>query len=97
MKGFHPRFKAIIDREYDRVCRLAFAGGIDAHGTSAIRWSLTGWHDGWDRYGVPTGADIHVMGISHAESGPWGLRRETTLIDDIAIWKQILLQTGEHG
>jgi hypothetical protein len=25
-----------------------------------------------------------------------GLRRETTLIDDIAIWKQILLQTGEQ-
>ena len=27
---------------------------------------------------------------------PAGIRRETTLIDDIAIWKQILLQTGEH-
>jgi hypothetical protein len=36
------------------------------------------------------------MGVSHAEFGPRGLRRETTLIDDIAIWKQILLQTGEH-
>lgn len=63
---------------------------------SAIRWSLTGRHDGWGRYGAPTGADVHVMGVSHAEFGPWGLRRETTLIDDIAIWKQILLQTGEH-
>jgi predicted ester cyclase len=63
---------------------------------SAIRWSLTGRHDGWGRYGAPTGADVHVMGVSHAEFGPRGLRRETTLIDDIAIWKQILLQTGEH-
>jgi len=63
---------------------------------SAIRWSLTGRHDGFGRYGAPTGADVHVMGVSHAEFGPWGLRRETTLIDDIAIWKQILLQTGEH-
>jgi len=63
---------------------------------SAIRWSLTGRHDGWGRYGAPSGADVHVMGVSHAEFGPWGLRRETTLIDDIAIWKQILLQTGEH-
>ncbi len=63
---------------------------------SAIRWSLTGRHDGFGRYGAPTGADVHVMGVSHAEFGPWGLHRETTLIDDIAIWKQILLQTGEH-
>ena len=63
---------------------------------SAIRWSLTGKHDGWGRYGAPTGAEVHVMGVSHAEFGPRGLRRETTLIDDIAIWKQILLQTGEH-
>jgi predicted ester cyclase len=63
---------------------------------SAIRWSLTGRHDGWGRYAAPTGAEVHVMGVSHAEFGPRGLRRETTLIDDIAIWKQILLQTGAH-
>ena len=63
---------------------------------SAIRWSLTGKHEGYGRYGMPTGAEVHVMGVSHAEFGPWGLRRETTLIDDIAIWKQILLQTSEQ-
>lgn len=63
---------------------------------SAIRWSLTGKHDGYGRYGAPTGANLHVMGVSHAEFGPRGLRRETTLIDDIAIWKQILLHTGKH-
>jgi len=61
---------------------------------SAIRWSLTGSHDGWGRYGAPTGADIHVMGVSHVEFGLRGLRRETTIFDDIAVWKQILLQTG---
>lgn len=60
---------------------------------SAIRWSLTGVHDGWGRFGRPTGAEVHVMGVSHVEFGPWGLRREITLFDEIAIWKQILLQT----
>jgi hypothetical protein len=60
---------------------------------SAIRWSLTGCHEGWGRFGHPTGAQVHVMGVSHVEFGPWGLRRETTLFDEIAIWKQILLQT----
>lgn len=63
---------------------------------TAIRWSLTGTHDGYGRFGTPTGAAIHVMGITHAEWGPWGLRRDWTLIDDAAIWKQILLATGSH-
>ena len=61
---------------------------------SALRWSLDGTHDGWGAFGRPTGARVHVMGMSHAEFGPWGLRRETALYDEIAIWKQILLHTG---
>lgn len=67
---------------------------------SAIRWSLHGKHDGWGCLGTPTGADLYVLGISHAE---WGeliggdikLRREWTLYDETAIWKQILLHTGD--
>jgi hypothetical protein len=33
------------------------------------------------------------MGISHAEFGPRGIRREYALFDEVAVWKQILLQT----
>ncbi|MBL8582920.1 MAG: ester cyclase [Rhizobiaceae bacterium] len=61
---------------------------------AAVRWSLTGRHDGYGAFGAPTAAPVHVMGITHAEWGPWGLRREFTLFDEIAIWKQILLATG---
>jgi predicted ester cyclase len=61
---------------------------------AAIRWSLHGKHDGWGVFGAPTGAEVYVLGISHAEFGPWGLRRECTLYDETAIWKQILLQVG---
>jgi hypothetical protein len=61
---------------------------------AALRWSLTGRHDGWGAFGTPTGADVHVMGMSHAEFGPWGLRREYVLYDETAIWKQIVLATG---
>lgn len=61
---------------------------------AALRWSLDGQHDGWGAFGRPTGARVHVMGLSHAEFGPWGLRREFTLYDEIAIWKQIHLHTG---
>lgn len=59
---------------------------------AAVRWSLTGRHEGFGAFGRPTGAEVHVMGFAHAEFGPWGLRREWALYDDIAIWKQILLQ-----
>lgn len=61
---------------------------------AAVRWSLTGTHSGWGAYGAPTQAPVHVMGITHAEFGPRGLRREFTLFDQTAIWKQILLHTG---
>ncbi len=71
--------------------------GMDADMLSpraAIRWSLDGTHDGWGSFGRPTGARVHVFGMCHAEFGPWGLRREFALYDEIAIWKQILLQSG---
>lgn len=66
---------------------------------SALRWSLHGRHSGWGAFGAPTGAEVYLLGISHAE---WGaltggqirLRREWTLFDETAIWKQILLHTG---
>ena len=67
---------------------------------AALRWSLWGKHAGWGRFGAPTRAMVYVMGITHAEFGPFGsggapaIRAEYTLIDETAIWKQILLQTG---
>lgn len=66
---------------------------------AALRWSLHGPHDGWGAFGAPTGAEVHVMGISHAEFGAVTgtqakLRREFVLIDETQIWKQILMQTG---
>ena len=61
---------------------------------AAIRWSLTGKHDGWGAFGKPSGAEVHVMGASHVEFGPWGIRREYTLFDETSIWKQIAMKTG---
>ena len=61
---------------------------------AAVRWSLHGKHDGWGTFGTPSNAEVYILGISHAEFGPWGLRREYTLFDETAIWKQIVLKTG---
>ncbi len=65
---------------------------------AAIRWSLKGKHEGWGAFGAPTGAEVYVLGISHAEygalvAGEPKIRREYTLFDELAVWKQILLQT----
>ncbi len=63
---------------------------------AAVRWSLSGKHDGHGSFGPPSGADVHIMGFTHADYGPWGLRAEYTVFDETAIWKQILLHRGSH-
>ena len=38
----------------------------------------------------------YVMGATHAEWGPFGkLQKEFTLVDEVAIWKQIHLHTAD--
>jgi len=66
---------------------------------AAVRWSLTGKHEGDGLFGAATGADVYVLGITHAEFGAivtdeTRLRREFTLFDETAIWKQILMGSG---
>ena len=66
---------------------------------AAVRWTLHGMHDGYGTFGEPTGAEVFVLGATHAEYGELvggapKLRREWTLYDETAVWKQILLQTG---
>lgn len=76
---------AVLDVHH-RIGRVDPALG----GRAAIRWSLTGSHAGGSLFGDPSGRTVHVMGISHAEYGPWGLRREYVLFDEVAVWRQIL-------
>ena len=61
---------------------------------AAIRWGLNGKHEGWGSFGAPTGANVYIMGASHVEFGPRGVRREFILFDETAIWKQIDIHNG---
>jgi len=72
-----------IGRDDSRMCPRA-----------ALRWSLYGRHEGHGMFGPPSGADVYIMGMNHAEFGPWGLRREYIMIDETAVWNQILMKTG---
>ena len=81
----------------DAEFRIHHQIGMDADMLSpraSLRWSLDGVHSGWGAFGAPTQTRVHVFGMCHAEYGPWGLRREYALYDEIAIWKQILIQSG---
>lgn len=71
--------------------------GLEAEGMpprAAVRWSIDGTHDGTGRFGQATKSPVHIMGMTHVEFGPNGIKREWTLIDETAVIKQILLHTG---
>ncbi len=60
----------------------------------AARWSVRGTHDGAGAFGNPSGAPIHIMGISHVEVIDQQIIREWVLIDELAIHRQIRLFKG---
>lgn len=57
---------------------------------AALFFALEGLHEGHGYFGPPTGKPVYVMGAAHAEFGPYGVRREWVLFDEVAIWLQIL-------
>ena len=76
------------------VEHISFIEEKDQPKKAAIRWSLVGNHNGNGIFGSPSGANVYVMGINHAEFGPRGIKNEWILFDETMIWKQILLKTG---
>ncbi len=56
----------------------------------ALRWSLRATHSGFGHFGEPTGAPVHVMGLSHAEIVDGQVRYEWMVTDEVSIWKQII-------
>jgi predicted ester cyclase len=56
----------------------------------AVRWRAKGIHGFSGRYGQPTGRPIEILGITHVEIQDGLVVREWHLIDDVAIWMQIL-------
>ena len=56
----------------------------------AMRWRVRARHAGPGRYGEPSGNTVEIMGISHAEFANGRLLREWLLVDEVAIWMQVL-------
>ena len=60
----------------------------------ALRWRLKGAASGRGRYSAGAGRPLDVLGIHHAEmvrvNGQWQVHREWVLMDEVAIWMQLL-------
>lgn len=64
----------------------------------ASRWALDGTHAGFGHFGEPTGAPVHVMGLTHAYVVDGRVTHEWIVTDEVSIWKQILAHLeGQAG
>ena len=61
----------------------------------ALRWSLDGHHSGWGKFGAPSGAPVHIMGISHVMLTNSQIVFEWILVDEVAIWTQIMVHCSK--
>ena len=59
---------------------------------ASIRWFLEGMHSiDSEEYGKKTNSKLFIMGINHVELNNDSIVREWVLFDEVAIWKQILM------
>ena len=62
---------------------------------ASIRWFLEGMHsEDSEDYGKKTNSKLFIMGINHVELNQDGVIREWVLFDEVAIWKQILMNNN---
>lgn len=63
----------------------------------AMRFSITGTHTGWGHFGMPSGAPIYIMGLAQAHMVNGQITMEWLLMDEVAVWKQIIHHLGEDA
>jgi predicted ester cyclase len=69
---------------------LAYQTGGGRAERLAVRWRARTLHEGSGRYGTATGKPVEILGINHVEFYQGRVLREWVLIDDVALWMQIL-------
>jgi predicted ester cyclase len=82
-------FFALDVQSFD-IEHLAMQQGGGRADRVAFRWRAKAIHNGAGHFGNPTGRPVEIMGINHAEFFNGHVLREWVLIDDIALWMQVL-------
>jgi predicted ester cyclase len=72
------------------VEHLAIQRGDGKADRVAIRWRAKTTHEGAGQFGAATGKPVEIMGINHVELYKGRVLREWVLIDEIALWMQVL-------
>ena len=73
-----------------QIEHLALQTGNGRADRLAVRWRAQTQHDGAGRYGAATGKPVEILGINHVEFYAGRVLREWVLIDDVALWMQVL-------
>ena len=72
------------------VEHLAMQQGNGRADRVALRWRAVTEHTGVGAFGVPTNKPVEIMGINHVEFFNGRVLREWALVDEIALWMQVL-------
>ncbi len=86
---WQERFSALVVKSFS-IEHLAFQSGDGRADRVAMRWRAQAVHEKQGVYGEPTGKNVEILGINHAEFVDGSAIREWVLIDDVALWMQVL-------
>ena len=85
LKGAFSNFKFSIEH-------IGYLEEQGKNPKASIRWFLDANHSNkTSDFGEATNKNIFIMGINHAEISDGKVIREWVLFDEVAIWKQILM------
>ena len=80
-------FTALIGSFGDLITRIDHVAAADDQ--IAVRWMLTGVHDGPALYGSPSGQPVYILGVTHWRIAYGMIVEETTVFDEVALLRQI--------
>jgi hypothetical protein len=60
----------------------------------ALRWRVAARHEGSGAFGPASGHRVEILGINHAELFRGRVLREWVLVDEVALWMQVLGGAG---
>ena len=97
IQGFYADLASSISTSSCEVESVTFMPASSSTGRpprAALRWRLKGQHSGQGRYNALAGNSLNILGIQHAEfvkiGNTWQVHREWVLVDDVAVWMQVL-------
>jgi len=90
--GYYHSMRRVLGNVHfsvDHVASQPYSGnGVDL----AVRWSVSGSHEGTIHDVVPTGKPLFIMGVTHWRCIADRIAIETTIFDDLAVLSQTMAE-----